>query len=162
MTRPTAAPHTLTASPPTRDLGPSRPSRPFPRLPALLRDGVGYFGVSALALGVDYGLLAVLHRACGLHYLVAATLSFTAGLLVSWSLSTRFLFRNRRKLSTGSELLGFCLTGVAGLILTQVAMTALVVGLGLSAEVAKLPIAGGVFVFNFLSRRLLFSAPTTA
>ena len=132
------------------------------RLPPFVSDVVGYFGISALALGADYSGLILLHRGLGLHYLAAATISFVAGLAVAWWLSTTILFRGRRKLSVGHEILGFCLTGLAGLLITQGAMAILVGGMGMTAELAKIPVAGGVFAFNFLSRRLLFASPTAA
>ena len=140
-----------------------RPTRPrVRRLPPLVSDVVGYFGVSALAFGADYGGLILLHRGLGLHYLAAATISFAVGLAVAWWLSTAIVFRTRRKLSAGHEILGFCLTGLAGLLITQGAMAVLVGALGVTPELAKIPVAGGVFAFNFLSRRLLFANPTTA
>lgn len=126
---------------------------------ALARDAVRYFGVSLLALGVDYGLLVALHRAAGLHYLVAASLSFVAGLVVAWTASAAFVFNGRRKLSRTRELIGFAVTGIAGLVLTQLLMMLLVDRVGVAPELAKIPVAGCVFVFNFVSRRALLFAP---
>lgn len=128
----------------------------------LVRDLIRYFGVSAVALGVDYGLLIILHRVGALHYLVAATLSFIAGLTVAWALSITFVFTGRRRLSAWREVGGFVATGLAGLVLTQAALACLVGGLGAPPELAKIPVAGGVFLFNFASRRLLFLAPANA
>ena len=127
-------------------------------LQSFARDAIRYFGVSVVALTVDYGLLVVLHRAFDLHYLVAATISFMTGLAVAWSLSIVFVFGGRRRLSPGREFAGFVLTGLAGLALTQCLLGALVGGVGLPPELAKIPVAGLVFTFNFLSRRLLFTA----
>lgn len=127
-------------------------------LRSFARDAIRYFGVSVVALAVDYGLLVVLHRLFDLHYLLAATISFMTGLAVAWSLSVMFVFGGRRRLSPGRELAGFVLTGFAGLALTQCLLAALVGGLGLPPELAKIPVAGLVFTFNFLSRRLLFAA----
>lgn len=132
------------------------------RLRGFLTDAMGYFGASAVALCVDYGALIGLHRGAGLHYLLAATLSFTAGLAVAWRLSAVLVFRGRRRLSRRREIVGFVLSGLAGLVLTQVALAALVGGFGLTAELAKIPVAGGVFAFNFLSRRTLFAAAARA
>lgn len=132
-------------------------------LRAFAIDAVRYFGVSVAALAVDYGLLVCLHRAFDLHYLVAATLSFLAGLAVAWSLSVVFVFRNRRRLSPWREFLGFAATGLAGLLLTQMLLSALVGGFGVAPEFAKIPVSGVVFAFNFVSRRLLlFTAPASS
>ncbi len=130
---------------------------------ALARDGVRYFGVSVAALGVDYGLLAGLHRIVGMHYLAAGTFSFAAGLVVAWTASAAFVFDGRRKFSRTHEFLGFVATGVAGLVLTQVLMLLIVDTSGVAPELAKIPVAGCVFVFNFTSRRaLLFARAATA
>ena len=127
-------------------------------LRSFVRDAFRDFGGSVVALAVDYGLLVLLHRAFDLHYLVAATISFMTGLAVAWSLSVVFVFGGRRRLSPGREFAGFIATGLAGLALTQGLLGALVGGVGLPPELAKIPVAGLVFTFNFLSRRLLFAA----
>ena len=129
---------------------------------ALLRDATRYFGVSILAFGIDYGLLIALHRGLGLHYLAAATIAFTAGLVVAWTASAAFVFAGRRKLSRSRELLGFVVTGFVGLMLTQLLLLLLVDQFGASPELAKFPVAACVFAFNFVSRRALLFAPVAA
>ena len=126
---------------------------------ALARDAARYFGVSLLAFGIDYGLLIALHRGFSLHYLAAATIAFTTGLVVAWTASAAFVFAGRRKLSRSRELLGFVITGLAGLILTQLLLLLLVDTVGASPELAKFPVAACVFIFNFGSRRALLFAP---
>ena len=53
-----------------------------------------YFAVSLLALAVDVAILFA--AAKFMHYLVAATLGFVAGSMVSYLLATRCAFRRRR------------------------------------------------------------------
>jgi putative flippase GtrA len=125
------------------------------------RDLGGYFLASAVALTADCGLLLAFHRVLGWNYLVAAGASFSIGIAVAWSLCAAFVFRGRRRLAPRSEMLGFAATGVAGLLLNQCAMAALVGGLGAPPEIAKIPAAGLVFGFNFLSRRRLLFSPDT-
>ena len=67
------------------------------RLRGFAVDAVRYFGVSLVALAVDWGGLALAHHTFGLNYLAAATVSFAAGLMVAWSLSAAFVFPGRRK-----------------------------------------------------------------
>ena len=124
------------------------------RVPAVIVDLVAYGLVSVLALACDYGLLLGL-VAAGLQYLVAATLSFCAGLVVSYALSVQFVFSHRRALSREFEAAGFFAVGIVGLLLTQALLLVLVGRLGLSVAVAKIPTTGIVFVFNFLCRRSL-------
>ncbi|WP_246725494.1 GtrA family protein [Beijerinckia sp. L45] len=121
-------------------------SRPF------VIDLVRYGLVSVAALLCDYGLLLVL-VAGGLHYLVAAAISFSAGMGVAYALSVRFVFPDRRDRSRLREAAGFFAVGFAGLLLTQLLLIVFVSGLSLDVAIAKIPTTGCVFIFNFLARR---------
>ncbi|MDR3464007.1 MAG: GtrA family protein [Beijerinckiaceae bacterium] len=121
-------------------------------VPRFVVDLVLYGMVSAVALCCDYGLLLVL-AAHGVHYLVAQALSFSAGMMVAYALSARFVFSGRRGSSRSREAFGFFAVGLAGLILTQLLLALFVSGVGLGLAVAKIPVAGCVFLFNFLARR---------
>jgi putative flippase GtrA len=138
-----------------------RPSRAVlsSRLVGLGRDLGRYFLVSLAALATDAALLTLCHRVFGWHYLAAATAGFLVGLAVSYSLSLAFVYSGRRRMSASAEFTGFLATGLAGLVVTQIGMMLLVSGLGLAPEIAKVPVALATFCFNFLSRRLLFTAP---
>jgi putative flippase GtrA len=116
-----------------------------------------YFLASVVALAVDWGLFVAL-TASGLFYLASAAVGFSAGLVVAYAMSVRFVFRQRR---TGArfEIAVFCLTGLVGLILTQVLLRWFVADLGIGYALAKVPTAGLVFSFNFVVRKgLLFSS----
>ncbi len=126
---------------------------------AFLTDALGYGAASAIALAVDYGTLVLLVKIFGLHYLLAASLSFSAGLMVAYALSTAFVFKGRARYSASGEFVGFLVTGLAGLALNQVLLLAFVGGLHVPVEFAKAPTAGFVFTFNFLSRRLFLFQP---
>ena len=53
----------------------------------LLIQFVRYFFVGGFAFIVDFGLLYILTEYAGLHYLLSATLSFIAGLVVNYIIS---------------------------------------------------------------------------
>jgi putative flippase GtrA len=124
----------------------------------LAQDLFGYGAVSALALVVDTGLLLTLTRYGHLHYQIAASLSFTAGALVAWWLSSRFVFSHHQLAGRGTELLAFLGLGLVGL-----GVNALV--LGLAVQWLKWPLLAGksvaiagTFLCNFaLRRQLLFT-----
>ena len=137
--------------------GDIRPARR--RFVAFAIDAVGYGLASARALAVDEGLLSLLARQFGVHYRAAAALSFSAGLIVAYTLSTAVVFKGRAKYGAGGEFLGFLVTGLAGLALNQLLLFAFVDGLHIPVEYAKAPTAGFVFTFNFLSRRFLLFRP---
>ena len=140
----------------TGALKPARLS--YARFVRFARDAVGYGAASVVALAVDYGVLLGLHNIFGVNYLVAACISFLLGLVVAYLLSTRYVFKGRALYSARGELIGFLLTGLAGLALNQALLYGFVTGYGLPVAAAKLPTVVLVFSFNFLSRRyLLFS-----
>lgn len=121
-------------------------------------DLFGYGLCSAAALALDWSLLILLVKE-GVHYLVAAALSFLAGMALAYVGSVFFVFRGRRARRVPAEIAGFLAIGFAGLALNQVLIFTFVHGCGLDVAIAKAPTAGCVFLFNFLLRRaLLFAA----
>ncbi|KQV58409.1 GtrA family protein [Caulobacter sp. Root343] len=129
------------------------------RLPEGLRELALYGLASALALGVDWGLLLLLTK-LGVNYLVASGAGFTSGIGVTYVLSVSMVFRHRPVADRRREFVGFLGVGLAGLILTQGLMALWVEALHWTPGLAKIPTAGVVFLFNFTVRRaLLFRAP---
>lgn len=126
---------------------------------AVWRELVLYGLASALALGVDGGLLLLLTR-LGVNYLIASGTGFTSGIAVTYLLSVSVVFRHRPILNRRREFIGFLGVGLAGLALTQGLMALWVELFRMTPGLAKIPTAGIVFAFNFVVRRaLLFRAP---
>ena len=126
------------------------------------RQFVLYGAISVAALAVDYGLLIFLTEVFGIHYLISATISFAAGMLLVYLASVGFIFDERRLESRSLELMGFAFIGVAGLALNAFVLWAITGGTPLDYKLAKLPTAGIVFLFNYVARRnLLFTVGTT-
>ncbi len=109
---------------------------------------------SAVALGLDWGLLTGLVRA-GMNYLPAATASFLVGMVAAYVGSVVFVYRGRRPCPVLAEAIGFFLIGFAGLFVNILLLFGFVKYLGLGVGLAKAPTAVGVFLFNFLMRRTL-------
>ena len=55
-----------------------------------------YIIVGGIAFLVDYGLLFLLTEYFHFHYLLSATISFIAGLIVNYAISTRWIFRHSK------------------------------------------------------------------
>lgn len=128
-------------------------------MPEGLRELALYGLASALALGLDWGVLLGL-TALGVNYLVASGTGFTSGVAVTYLLSIWVVFRHRPVADRRREFVGFIGVGLAGLILTQGLMALWVEALRITPGLAKIPTAGIVFLFNFTVRRaLLFKAP---
>ncbi len=140
-------------------LGPSRRSiAPSELWGGQLRQFVLYGAISVAALALDYGLLIFLTEYVGIYYLVSASISFLAGMLLVYVTSISFIFQERRLASTSVEFTSFAAIGLAGLALNGFLLWCITTGTPLSYQIAKLPTAGIVFLFNYVARRnLLFS-----
>lgn len=124
-------------------------------LRSIAEEGIRYFGASAVALAVDFGVYAGLIRFAAVHYLIAAPIGFALGLATIYALSIRWVFRQRRLVDRRAEFALFAVIGLAGMALNQIIIYAAVAMLPGSYEVAKFISAGMVFCFNFISRKLL-------
>jgi len=123
----------------------------------LLSEVFAYGLASAVALGVDLGLLEGLVR-LGWNYLPASALAFVAGGAVAYLLSTRFVFRFRRVGQAPLEFGYFFVLGIAGLLINSAVMFTAIEWLALSIAPAKLVAATCTFATNFgLRRRVLFT-----
>ena len=105
----------------------------------IARETGRYLVVSVLALSVDYGLLVSLTSLGHVHYLLAACFGFAAGLVVNYSLSVAFVFRQRRLRDRRLEFLGFFVIGILGLGLNAALMALFVGRLGWAVALAKIP-----------------------
>jgi putative flippase GtrA len=123
---------------------------------------IRYFFVGGAAFGVDYLALFLLAHFAGLHYLLAASLSYLMGMVVNYMISVRWVFDFRRIAQWEREFVIFFLIGIAGLILNGFAISLLVEAVSLPYLAAKLVAAAAILFFNFGARKLLlFSAART-
>jgi putative flippase GtrA len=129
----------------------------YGRIGRLFLDLMKYGAASAFALALDVATLLVLNKLLGVHYLVAAAAGFSAGLVLIYVLSVRYVFNDSRVLRPSQEAVGFLVTGLSGLLINHVLMHVFVEDVGLAVALAKIPTAGIVFLFNFTTRRALFS-----
>jgi putative flippase GtrA len=124
-----------------------------------LRQFVLYGAISVAALAVDYALLIFLTEYVGIYYLVSASISFLAGMLLVYVASVGYIFDERRLSNRPLELTSFVAIGFAGLVLNGLLLWTITAGTPLGYQLAKLPTAGIVFLFNYVARRnLLFSS----
>jgi len=128
----------------------------------LLRDYFAYGLVSAVAFGVDFGLLVLLTRHWHLYYVLANTISFISGATVAYLLSVRFVFHYHRLRNRASEFTSFVLLGVIGFIVNQLVLAALKNLPGSTLELAKIGAAGCTLTINFLLRRQFLFAPKSS
>jgi putative flippase GtrA len=112
-----------------------------------------YGFVSVLALVVDFGGLIILKEFAHLYYLIAATISFVAGLIVNYLISAFWVFHSSKLSNKTHEFLLFALIGLVGLGLTDAILWALTSGLGLYYIYSKAIATAIVYFWNFGARK---------
>lgn len=117
-----------------------------------------YCFVGGFAFLVDYGLLVLLTEVCGLHYLVSATISFIAGLVVNYLLSTSWVFRKSKLENKWAEFAIFAIIGVVGLLLNNLLLYLFTDLAHIHYMISKLLTTALVMIWNFGARKIvLFS-----
>ena len=118
--------------------------------------------VSVCAFAIDISLLWLLATRAGVHYLVAATISFLAGGVVAYLLSVRFVFNYRRVQTRSIEATAFVALGIAGLLVNTAVMAVAVGTMKMPLLAGKMAAACATFGVNFLLRKhLLFTRSRT-
>jgi putative flippase GtrA len=120
-----------------------------------VKEAFGYGAASICALAVDMAILTVLVHHFGWGYLAAATVSFSAGIVVAYGISVKFVFKHRRLNDARAEFASFAGLGTLGLCVNAIAMSIAVRIGGLHYLLAKCVAAGCTFVCNFVARRQL-------
>lgn len=114
-----------------------------------------YLFVGGFAFVVDYSLLFILTEYFHLHYLASATISFIAGLLVNYFLSTHWIFRHSKLKNKSLEFFIFAFIGIVGLLLNNLLLFILTDYLHLHYMLSKLITAAIVMGWNFTGRKLI-------
>ncbi|MBQ6180806.1 MAG: GtrA family protein [Ruminococcus sp.] len=120
-----------------------------------------YLFVGGLATVVDWGVSFLLFKyVFQEHYAVAAnSISFVAGLIVNYVISTFWIFRNSKVESKLMEFLGFAAIGLVGLLMTIGITKLFEIWLAdktsLFQILAKIVSTAAAFFWNFFARKIL-------
>lgn len=109
--------------------------------------------VSVIALIVDFGSLVILKEVFGVHYLLAATISFGFGIAVNYTLSVKWVFARRKLANRHAEFVVFTIICTVGLGLNLVIIAGLVQLVHFDYRLAKAVSTVIVFFWNFLARK---------
>ncbi len=120
----------------------------------LLIQLIRYTIVGGLAFVVDFGLLFILTEYARLHYILSATCSFLAGLLVNYYISTAWVFESTIK-NKHIEFTLFALIGIIGLGLNDLLIWIFTEKCHIYYMFSKLITAALVYLWNFLGRKYL-------
>jgi putative flippase GtrA len=109
--------------------------------------------VSCIALAVDFGSLLFFKEILGIHYLVAAAMSFSLGVVISYILSTKWVFATRKLSNHKAEFVVFLVICTVGLLLNLAIIAGMVQLLSIDYRVAKAISTVVVFFWNFIARK---------
>ncbi len=112
-----------------------------------------YGFVSVVAVIVNGGGLVILKDKGHLNYLIAATISFLAGLIVSYALSALWVFHSSKILNRKHEFVLFGIIGLVGLGLSDFILWVLTSGLGLYYLASWVIATIIVYFWNFGARK---------
>ncbi|GHV34847.1 hypothetical protein FACS1894178_3190 [Bacteroidia bacterium] len=114
------------------------------------------YGISGgIAFAVDFFLLYILTEYADFHYLIAGTISFSVGLIITYLFSILWVFDKRRFRSRTTEFLLFVLIGIVGLLLTVVLMWLLTDMIHFHYLLAKIITTVIVTLWNFLAKKYI-------
>lgn len=112
------------------------------------------FVVSGVSFIFDFGLLYVLTDVLGLFYLVSATISYSAGLIVSYFLSVKWAFARRAVDNRAVEFGVFVAIGVAGMGINALILWIWTGLLGLHYMLGRIVSAIIGYIWKFVARKL--------
>lgn len=114
------------------------------------------YGVVGLAaLFFDYSVLVLLTEFANVNHLLSATAGFFVGLIVNYTLATKFVFKKSKLKNKRMEFLVFSIIGIGGLLFTIGLMWLLSDFFSVHYTISKGVAVGTVFLWNFYARKLI-------
>ena len=115
-----------------------------------------YIFVGGFATVVDWGALWLFYDVFGVYKYLSVAIAFLFGLFTNYILSNHFVFtENREAVSRSSEFMVYFVTGVIGLVFTELFMLLFDGALDIHYMVSKIITTAIVFVWNFGSKKLI-------
>jgi putative flippase GtrA len=114
-----------------------------------------YVFVGGFAFIVDYSLLFLLTESLGIYYILSATISFIAGLIINYIISTQWIFKKSRLSNTAIEFIVYGIIGVIGLLLNDLILYLFTDIMHNHYMISKLIAAALVMGWNFVGRRTI-------
>ena len=102
----------------------------------------------------DASLLWLIHLT-GVHYLISATFSFIAAVMLNYALSVKFVFKEKARIGKAGEIAVYFAVSLVGLGLTIVIMWGFTEIAGLFFMVSKVIATLIAFSWNFTARKLI-------
>ena len=121
----------------------------------LLVQFVRYFGVSAICLLVDSGVLFVLTEYAGINYLISTFVGYSVGLILNYILSVTWVFKTKRLANKPMEFGIFVVIGLIGMAINQGVMWLCTDLIGLYFMLSRLISAVIGHTWKFFARKFI-------
>ena len=121
---------------------------------------VRYFLVGGAAATVDLLLFGLLTLVVGIHWFVAAALSFVPATTLNYLLSIRLVFDSQARFSRRLEVSLVFAVSAIGLAINELLLWIAIDGLDLPLLVSKVLGSGGVFLWNYVLRAYYIFSPS--
>ncbi|MEJ2699266.1 MAG: GtrA family protein [Desulfuromonadales bacterium] len=126
----------------------------------LLKEFRRFFFAGGLAFLSDFTVFFSLTHFLRVHYLISNLFGFSAGLLVSYLLSIKWVFQHRKIKKAHHEFVLFAGFALLSFVLNELLLWFFVQAFGIYYLAAKILATGATFLFNFSTKKLfLFSSP---
>jgi putative flippase GtrA len=124
------------------------------KMKQLIKQIIKFGIVGILAFIVDAGILYLLTRYLGIHYLLSASISFVIALIFNYVFSMKFVFVKKEEISRKKEFVIFVVLSIIGLLINEVIMLIGVDFANIHFMLTKLLSTAIVMVWNFVSKKI--------
>jgi len=122
------------------------------KIKSLIPEIIRFSLVGGLCFIIDYGLMVALKELLGVHYLIAAGVSFTVSVIVNYILCVAWAFKGVEK-TNKVVMAAFFMTSLAGLGLNELFMWIFVDFIRVSYLIAKIVTAVLVMIWNYITKK---------
>ena len=119
---------------------------------SLIGELIRFYLVGGVCFVIDYGLMVALKELLGVHYLVAAAVSFTVSVIVNYILCVVWAFKGVEK-TNKVVMAAFFMTSLVGLGLNELFMWIFVDFIHISYLIAKIVTAVLVMIWNYITKK---------
>lgn len=114
---------------------------------------IKYFFASGIALFVDMSLLFILTEFCRIYYLISATISFLAGIAITYIFSKLYIFTKTSISNRAAEFTVFFIIGVIGLGLNNLFLYIFTDIFSIHYMLSKCFVIAITYLWNYFARK---------
>lgn len=114
---------------------------------------IKYFFASGIALFADMSILFILTEYFNVYYILSATISFLAGIAITYILSKFYIFTKTKIDNKINEFTVFLIIGIIGLILNNVFLYIFTEYLGIYYMLSKIFVIIVTYLWNYFARK---------